>query len=797
MIKKFILGMIGVLFLLLLIIGIFILVQVNQLKPDYCDNFKIKELNKPVKISWDQGGVIHVEGESVADVVLASGYVTAKERLWQMEVMRRAAKGQLSEIFGDTTLNIDKLFLTLSLDSITTRNYLQISADSRDWLNWYSTGINAYLAAVGNDLPIEFILMNFKPSLWSPEDCLLQNRLMAWLLNFNWKADFLYWQLFSMISPEKIREIFPQWNNSLDIIPELHSWRSMQRLVAVSNQLNQIVGPGLGVTGSNSWVVSPQKTANKKAWLANDPHLNLQLPSLWIEMHLKAGVFEAMGFSLPGSPGIIIGRNNSLAWGLTNAMIDDSDLFLEKVDTSKGIYWKDNISYPLGKRECLIKIKDRPDLLYTSYHTENGPLINLFFPEIKATQSVSLKWVGWENSDELNTFIHLSSANSWTAFENCLQTYAVPAQNFVIADREGNIGYRLAGKIPIRSYDNGLLPQPGWDSRNLWKSWIPFNQMPKLFNPPEGFIVTANNRILSDYPYYLSELWEPPYRALRLRELLENNVLLDFQAMKEFQCDNKNLLAEEIWPIILSELDSVPLPNEYSEKVRDILQNWNFSMDRENIAASIFETFQHFLMINIFKDEMGNDIYKLWTDLPTFYLRIFLQVFKNEGSAWFDNINTAELETRSLIFRYSIIESLHWLEDKCGPDLENWRWGRLHQLKLQHSLGQLALTDILFNRGPFSAAGSGCTVNVGIYRHDRLFEMFVGPSLRFLVDWGSPDQYWSILPGGNSGHFLSEYYDNQISTWRNGNLKVVKLDEVKRAKVLNLSPPVQPLGNNL
>lgn len=788
MIKQFFLGTIIVLLIFVLLSGIFILIQYHQLKPDYNKNFKIKELDSPVKISWDNGGVIHIEGETVADVILASGFVTAKERLWQMEVMRRAAKGQLSEIFGSATLDIDKLFLTLSLDSLTRRNYLQISAESRDWLQYYSSGINAYLTAVTTDLPIEFILMDCKPVFWTPEDCLLQNRIMAWMLNFNWKADFLYWQLASNLSPDKIEEIIPKWKEYPDIIPGYDVYKNIQRLVNVSQQLQQIVGLGSSIWGSNSWVVSPEKTTNKKAWLANDPHLGLQLPSIWIEMHLKAGLFEVMGFSLPGSPGIIIGRNNSIAWGLTNGMIDDSDFFLEKIDTLEGIYWKDNVDYTLKKQDHLIKIKDQDDLIFTSYHTENGPLVNLIFPEIKVAQAVSLKWVGWEISDELNTFIHLASSSDWTALEKCLQTYVVPAQNFVIADRNGNIGYRLGGKIPIRSYEKGLLPQPGWDSKNHWKSWIPFTEMPKRLNPAEGFIITANNQIQSNYPYYLSEFWEPPYRAIRLRELIEKDSTLDLQDMKDFQFDNKNLLAREIWPIILSELDSLPVQTESFEKIKILLQNWDYSMDKESIAATICETIQYFLLQNIFKDEMGDQVFKLWTELPNFYLRIFLQVFINKQSLWFDNIATAEVETRPIILRRSISESFHWLEHTCGKDLEDWQWGDLHQLKLQHNLGQVALTDILFNRGPFPAAGSSCTVNVGPYRYNKPFEMFFGPSLRFIVDWGSPEGYWSILPGGNSGHFLSEFYDDQINLWRNGNLKLVKLTEGKRAKVINLLP---------
>ena len=788
MVKQVLISIIIILFILVGLSGIFILIQYQQLKPDYGRSYKIKELDDPVKISWDKGGVIHIEGEKIADIVLATGFVTAKERLWQMELIRRAAKGQLSEIFGSATLDIDKLFLTLSLDSITRLNYRHLSRESKDWLQYYSGGINAYLAAVGSDLPIEFILMDCKPNYWTPEDCLLQNRFMAWMLNFNWKADFLYWQLFSNIPPEKFEEILPKWEGYPSIIPGYVSPKMIQRLVSVNRQLDQFIGLNAGIWGSNSWVVSPERTVNKKAWLANDPHLGLQLPSIWIELHLKAVGFEVMGFSLPGAPGIIIGRNNSIAWGLTNGMIDDSDFFLEKVDTLKSIYWKDNTSLPLKKRDHLIKIKDQDDLIYTSYNTENGPLLNLVFPEIKVDQAISLKWVGWEMSDELNTFIQLASSSDWTALENCLKTYAVPAQNFVIADRQGNIGYRLGGKIPIRSYEKGLLPQPGWDSKNLWRSWIPYSEMPKLSNPAEGFIITANHQIRSDYPYYLSELWEPPYRAARLRELLAADSMFGFQQMKEFQTDTKNLLAREILPFILSELDSLPGPIESIEEIKIVLQNWDFFMDENSIAAAIYETVQYFLIQKIFKDEMGQEIFELWTGMPNFYLRIFLQVFQNEQSLWFDNMITDQVETRPIIVRQSIIESIDWLESTCGKDLEDWRWGDIHQLKLRHTLGKVALTDILFNRGPFSAAGSSCTVNVASYRYESPYEMFVGPSLRFLVDWGSAEGYWSILPGGNSGHFLSEFYDDQIILWREGNLKLVNLSEVKRARVIHLLP---------
>lgn len=788
MAKKLLISFLIIFILLFLAIGLFIIFQIQQMKPDYSGETPVAGLSSSVKIIWDENGVIHIEGKTVEDVIIASGYATAKERLWQMEMVRRVAKGQLSEIFGETTVDIDRLFLTLNLDSITIRNYQQISAESKEWLQNYATGINAFLKESQNDLPIEFMIMGFKPVPWTAEDCLLQNRLMAWLLNFNWRADFLYWQLASKLPAEKMQEIIPQWKNYPNILPDYSTIKNIQRLTDIHMQLREILNLPSGFWGSNSWAVSPQKMRNGKAWLANDPHLSLQLPSIWIEMHLKSENFEVMGFALPGSPGIIIGRNNFIAWGLTNGMIDDSDLFLEKVDTLENIFWKDNVKLPLHRREHLIRIKDKPDLIYTVYATETGPLVNGIISEMKTSQAITLKWVGAENSDELKTFIGLAFATNWSDFVNALQTYAVPAQNFVYADRQGNIGYHLAGKIPIRSYASGLIALPAWESKYKWTGWIAFDQLPQIYNPVEGFIVTANNQIQDKYPFYLSELWEPPFRALRIRQLLEEKSNLDFQDMKRIQNDGINLFAKEILPILIAELDSVPMRTISMEKIKTLFYGWDYSMDQESIAATIFETIQHFLIKNIFKDELDDKLYGYWLELPNSILRIFLQVFKNQESIWFDNVHTAETETRSMVIRQSIAEGLSWLEKNRGSDLTEWRWGQLHQLKLSHVLGKVALTDRIFNRGSYSVAGSNCTVNVATYRPDLSFAVYVGPSMRFIVDWGSTDWYWSIIPGGNSGHFLSKFYDDQIASWRDGRLKQVNLVPGESSRVIHLLP---------
>ncbi len=771
-----------------IILGIFICLQVNKLKPVYDGELEVSQLQDVVEISWDQDGVIHILGEHTDDVILASGYAAAHERLWQMEMSRRVAKGQLSEIFGDTTRKIDRFFLTIGLDSLTEHIYQNLSDESRRWLEKYAEGINTYIAQIEQEPPVEFILMKSRPSFWTPEDCLLQNRMMAWFLNFNWKTDLLYWQL-SMHLPDSLwREISPKWSDAPDIMSDKDLRHFSAELRSLHFQVARILGFEMNGWGSNSWVISSRKSENGSALLANDPHLGIQIPSLWIEQHLRSPDMEVAGFSLPGSPGIIIGRNRNISWGLTNGMIDDSDYFIEKVDTLAGVYWQGEQKFPLKIRNVIIKSKDRVIDNFQVYSTSRGPLLNNLFPGLELSLPISLKWVGWEISDELLTFIRLAKSKDWGEFNNALQFYTLPAQNFVYADREGNIGYRLGGKIPLRSYAGGLLPQNGFDSKFQWRGWIPFPRMPMLWNPGQGFIITANNNIAEKFPYYLSEYWEPPYRAKRIAELIRENDKITARQMQEFQNDDINLLAKEILPLLTSSLVQIQDDSDFLDKINQLLSFWDYSMDRESIPAAIYETIQHLLVRNIFLDEMDQDLFEMFTDLPNFYLRIFVQVFQNENSSWFDNIHTPVVEDRPHIIRLSVMQALDTLRSRLGENLENWEWGNLHQLHLKHSLGQVPLTNILLNRGPYPVSGSGPTVNVGTYRFSHPFQMVVGPSLRWVMDWGTSAFYQSILPGGNSGNFLSEYYDNQLPNWRTGQLKKVWLDRFQTKGRIRLHP---------
>jgi penicillin amidase len=785
---KIFLGILLILVFIIISFGIFVLIQVRQMKPDYQDNYQIEGITNPVNISWDSLGVIHISGETTSDVIFASGYASAHERLWQMEMTRRVAKGRLSEIFGEQTVELDKLFRTIGLDSLAQYQYKQLSQESQLWLREYAKGINAFIKQTGNNLPLEFILVGMKPEAWTPEDCLLQNRLMAWFLNFNWKADLLYWALYSKLPQDKFMEIWPRSENYPTIAKIQGIQPILDKLMYTNLLASNYLNFDITAAGSNSWVIGPQKSKSGFALLANDPHLMLQIPSLWIEMQLKSNNLNVAGFSLPGSPGIIIGRNESISWGLTNGMVDDCDYFVEKIDMVGKTYRMDNQNIPLHAREVIIKVKDKPDILYTIYGTDNGPILNTAFTGITSSAFLSMKWSGWEASDELFTIINLAKAGNWKDFDNALRTFSVPAQNFVYADKKGNIGYRLGGRIPIRSYKNGLLPQDGSTSKNKWTGWVPFDKMPQLINPAKGWIATANNPVMKNFPYYVSELWEPPYRIRRIEQLIRESSKLSLDDMKKMQCDSKNLLATDLIPVILSELEFYDPRDDEEENALLLLKYWNNEMSTEMVPATVYETVQYFLIKNIFEDEMGNQLFNVFVDLPNFYLRILVQVFQNKDSAWFDDVNTSEQETRNDIVIASFQNAIDFLRSKYQNKMEDWEWGMVHTLELEHVLGKTALTRRLFNRGPYRVPGDGATIDVGTYPFSKPFYMSVGPSLRFVIDWAFPESYYSIMPGGTSGNFLSKYYDNQIHFWLNGDLKQVWMSGLKSGNKIQLFP---------
>ncbi|MCG8603501.1 penicillin acylase family protein, partial [bacterium] len=458
-------------------------------------------LDKTVDVYRDSFGVPHIFAQTEEDLFKAAGYVTAQDRLWQMDFSRRIASGRLSEIFGKSALERDKYIRTWGFHRTAKKILKVLSPESRAALQAYADGVNAFIAENLHRLPLEFPLLRYEPDPWKIEDSLAITRLMAWRLSFSWYVDLVLNELVAKLGVREARQVFPDFpRHGPTIISSgaTTSSRGLSEFIGAGLALREFLGIDTAAIGSNSWVVSGEKSVSGKPLLANDPHLELTTPSIWYEMHLVGGPINVAGVALPGTPGVLIGHNQSIAWGLTNGMVDDVDFYLEAInqdDSTKyrsGTQWQDFEEI----REDIFVKDDRPVAL-TIQETENGPVVSNIHPVLAGRDIVySMSWVGHEPSDELAALLKLQVARNSDDVKEALKHFKVPAQNFVWASVDGDIGYQLAGSVPIRRNTTGILPHQGWTRRGQWQRYVPFDRLPSLHNPASGFIATANNKIV-------------------------------------------------------------------------------------------------------------------------------------------------------------------------------------------------------------------------------------------------------------------------------------------------------------
>jgi penicillin G amidase len=483
----------------------------------------METLRESVKVYRDSYGVPHIVAGTLHDAYAAVGFVHAQDRLWQMEIARRAGMGRLAEVFGEETLKFDRMFRTLGLWQHAQALSQALDEETRSALESYTEGVNQFVNDRARFFPAEYDILGIRPEPWTIEHSIVISRLMAWELNYSRWVDITFGEIIHRIG-NRGAELFPRWPAQAPTImpsgPEERTvallekkpkseewsdiWSSLRNFMETETQFRKFMGAGGYGGGSNAWALSGKKTSHGQPILACDPHLFFTTPARWYELHVAAPTLEVSGASVAGIPFVVIGRNRHIAWGVTNAMLDDQDFYRERVDSLEHprAYWFNNAWTPLVERVDTILVKDHLPILISSYHTHRGPIVNRFEPSAELARSLlSIRWMGNEISGELSTFLKINRATNWKEFQEALRTYAVPAQNFVYADVGGNIGYRLGGKIPIRPREAAMMPSAGWTDATDWTRYVPFEQMPTRVNPPEGFIATANNQIAgSSFP---------------------------------------------------------------------------------------------------------------------------------------------------------------------------------------------------------------------------------------------------------------------------------------------------------
>jgi len=799
--KKFLIGITGTLIIVLIAGFLFVRHLITRSFPDYETTLTSAELSQPVYIYRDEYGVPRIEADNKEDAFFAVGVVHAQDRLWQMELSRRAGQGRLAEILGPEVIDIDKLFRTFGFTSIVRETIETLPPEYIRILEKYSAGVNYVIDSSQGRYPIEFDILKFEPEEWEPAHTLLISKLMAWELSLAWRVEVAMGEVIENIEFDLAIKALPGYPADAPVIvpEELRDRRfasTLQNMRKIDLKYRQLAGIQGSHVGSNSWVISGDFSASGKPMLANDPHLGLAAPSRWYELSVSSGdALNVGGMTLPGVPLVIIGRNNAIAWGLTNVMADDADFYLEDIDTADTPRYRiDNEWHDLTVRDEEIYVRDSDAVVFRIHETHRGPLVQSLLgiePGKWDDQPISMRWTGLEPSNELKALYGVNTAATYREFRESLRHFSAPGQNFVYADTAGNIAYISAVRLPIRPRGNPVLPFPGWDSRYDWTGYVHFDELPELYNPPNGIIATANNKIVDDsYPYYISSMWEPPSRIQRIMEMLNKRdtfLISDFQRM---QNDFISVHAREIVPYILQAFDGIAVKDEDLSRTLSYFRNWDFYFGPGDVPTTIFNVFWVTLIENTFKPRMGEELFKEYIGLSNIPIRAMSELLTLPNSEWFENPNTPKRENRNDVIRKSLTDAIHYLRDTLGDDIRTWRWGTIHTITFRHAFGQHSPIDKVVNIGPFPIGGAGTTVNNGEYFLYKPYENISGPSMRFIVDMANPSIAHTIIPTGQSGQPLHRHYKDQTQLWLDGRYKTTSMQEEPgiRYNVLILQP---------
>ncbi len=750
--------------------------------PQINGTLRVPGLRAPVTVIRDRWGVPHIYASNLHDLLFAQGYVHAQDRFWQMEFWRRLGSGRLSEVLGKSALPTDRFVRTIGWHRAAAQEWEQTDPETRSALESYAEGVNAYISTHKGRLGLEFTLLglmgrNVDPEPWEPVHTVTWGKVMAWDLGGNMSAELVRAGIIARLGTGAVADLMPSPPPDRPVIvPHLLTPATLQS-VPEAVFTAHFLGEGADL-GSNNWVVAGNRTETGKPILANDPHLGIQMPSIWYEVGLHCEPkgpdcpLNVVGVSFPGCPGVVIGHNDRIAWGVTNVNPDVQDLFIEKVNPENPNQyeyrgrWED---MQIIREEIRVAGQEEPVVVFARL-TRHGPIINDIVGGEEEDwaygwQPLALSWTALQPGMLMRSILLLNKAQNWEEFRAALSYWDVPSQNFVYADVEGNIGYQMPGRVPIRASGDGSLPVPGWTGEYEWVGYIPFDEFPRAFNPPQGYIVTANNAVVGpDYPYLLTVDWSDrtALRAQRIVELIEELTPISIDDMKAIQGDNLSVWTREAMPYVLS-----GLADYHDPRPVQLLSAWDMQTTRDSAAAALFESFRLHLTERTFRDDLGDSLLR---QARTFTMYALEDLLADPRSPWFDDRGTPQVETRDEIIRRAMDDAVKELTERLGPNMEKWRWGDLHTATFKNqALGQSGIgwVERIFNRGPVAVDGTAGTVNNTAYNFNAPYAVRTVPSYRQIVDVGDWSRSLSIHTTGQSGHPFHRHYDDMIDAWRN------------------------------
>jgi penicillin amidase len=751
--------------------------------PQLDGSLAVKGLSAPVKVTRDQHGVPAIEAATLEDLFFAQGYVTAQDRLWQMDVMRRFGSGELSEILGEGTLKIDREQRILGLRAAAKKSLALASPRDRSYFDAYARGVNAFIDSRGRSLPLEFRILKYRPQPWQAEDSIVIAHQMVKDLNYYTFGDALVREtILAKLGPELTADLYinRSWHDRPPTV--IKEDISDQQSQGDSNDEDDDDDDDTGsdnavthrnaplpmwaqhapeaVNGSNDWVVSGAHTVTGKPLLSNDMHLGHQMPNLWYEAHLKANNLDVAGVTLPGMPFVIVGHNQRIAWGFTNVGPTVADAFIENFNP-QGAYQTPHGWQQPEQRQEIIHVKGGRDVLVEVKITRHGPIVSELIPG--ETRQIALRWTLYDGLHM--PFFDVDTAQNWDDFRKAFSQLDAPGQNVVYADVDGNIGYQTTGHIPIRAAGDGSLPVNGADDAHEWTSYIPFDKLPSIYNPASGVIATANGRITpDDYPYPISAEWEAPWRTARIYHVLESGrkfAAADMLALENDVHSENDFFAAERF---VYAVDHASKPAARAKQAADLMRNWDGRMLASLAAPTIAVNSARELTRLLLEPRLGPapqnpaqvETTLSWRTYAWEMRTVWLQnVMLHQPKRWLPEKypNYDELLTAAVEAAVS--------GPKAPQDLTSWHWGTVNALDIEHPvLGKIPLIKRWTAPGEKEQSGSGYTVKAVTRLH--------GPSERFTANLADLDQSTLNTVTGQGGNFLSPYYMDQWKAWYEG-----------------------------
>jgi penicillin amidase len=727
-------------------------------------------LNVEVTIARDGDGVPLITASDDEDAAFGLGFVHAQDRLFQMETMRRSGAGRLSEIFGAQTVGVDRQMRVLGLYRLADAEFASLSLPVQRGLEAYAAGVNAFLASRRGALPPEFLLLRFAPEPWRPADSLVWGKLMDLHLAGNYRGELLRARLARTLSPEELAFLYPEYpKGAPTTLAELASIYRQMPLDRLYAALPPAVGP---IYASNNWVVDGAHSKSGKPLLANDPHLAFGAPGFWYLARLKTPEREIAGGTAPGTPLVLVGHNDRIAWGFTTTTGDVEDLFIEKLDPADlGRYLTPDGSAAFATREERIAVRGEEPVRLTIRTTRHGPVLSDALPAGTADEgyvlALAASFLGAEDRTA-EALWGIDRAADWNEFRTALQSFVGPQQNMVYGDAAGMIGFIAPGRIPIRKQGNGWLPVPGWTGDYDWTGFIPFAELPQATNPPTGRFVSANNKIVpDDYRYLLSRDWDLPNRAERIGELLDAVPQQSPETSAQIQADTLSIAARRLVPLMTrivprGELASEP-GSAMAREAIERLRAWDFRMDADRVEPLLFTAWLREFAHDLLFRRLGEAAADYWDMKPQ-----VVETVLTTHPEWCADPKHAPESCEELLSA-TLDAALSGLQRAYGPEMAQWQWGRAHVARFVNPVFSRIAVLRDWVQASVPTPGGFDTVNRGpaMIRDDaHPYEQRFGAGLRIVTDLASPADSRMIAVPGQSGNPLSPHFSDLVQRWR-------------------------------